>query len=122
MSSRILLHNTMRGHDGQWNELCQALRDAVDFTQHHTPQLAVEIFIEEERHIAHSFQWFPDSEAVRAHWNISASAIDRVMDHGSVERLDVYGNPDQQVLDTLETFSQHLPVTVSPRLAGFLRW
>ena len=121
MSARILLHNTMHGHEGQWDRLCQALRDAVDFTHHHTPQLAVEMFVEEKLQIVHSFQWFPNSEAVRAHWRISASAIDRVMDHGSVERLDVYGNPDQQVLNTLEKFSQHMPITVYPRLAGFIR-
>ncbi|GHC81530.1 hypothetical protein GCM10007079_21600 [Nocardiopsis terrae] len=118
----ILFHNTMRVAKGHWEGFRLAARRAVDFTEKQAPQIMVEFFTDEANMLAHSFQLYADSASIRAHWRMSGSFINDVMDHCSVERLDVYGQPDAQVRSALEAFGRDLPVTVHPRLAGFTRF
>jgi hypothetical protein len=71
---------------------------------------------------AHSFQLYADSEAVRTHWKLSDPYIADVMEHCSVERLDVYGDPDQEVREALgPTTGGPFPHSVTPLFTGFLR-
>ncbi|GAA1462237.1 hypothetical protein NE857_04810 [Nocardiopsis exhalans] len=118
----ILFHNTMRVTEGHWEGFRLAARRAVDFTERHTPQIMVDFFTDEANMLAHSFQLYADSASIRAHWRMSGAVINDVMDHCSVERLDVYGEPDAQVTRALEAFRVDVPVTVHPRLAGFTRF
>jgi hypothetical protein len=120
-STTLLFHNTMRITDGHLEEYREAIRRAVDFTREHGPQLMVEVFLDEERMLGHSFQLYADSESVLLHWKLSDPYIKGVMEHCSVQAFDVYGEPSRAVLDGLPTSSTDLPVTVHPRMAGFTR-
>ncbi|GAA3746746.1 hypothetical protein [Salinactinospora qingdaonensis] len=121
-SAPILFHNTMRVAEGHWESFRRAAEHAVAFTEEQAPQLMVEIFADEDRMLAHSFQLYEDSDAIRAHWRMSGSYISDIMEHCSVERLDVYGEPDQVIVDTLRSSSGDVPITIHPRLAGFTRF
>ncbi|WP_433031169.1 hypothetical protein [Actinomycetospora sp. CA-053990] len=46
----------------------------------------MQVFIDDERLLAHSFQLYPDSAAIAEHWRLSDPSIAEVMEHCSVER------------------------------------
>ena len=52
-----------------------------------------ETFTDEQRLLAYSFQLYRDSESILIHWKMSDLHIREVMEHCSVQRLDVYGGP-----------------------------
>lgn len=121
-SGPLLLHNTMKITEGHLDGFREAVRRAVDFVEEHGPQLMVRVFIDEARLRAHSFQLYGDSDAVRTHWRLSDPYIAAVMEHCSVERLDLYGDPDADVRAALEPGGPGpFPVSITPLFTGFLR-
>ncbi|MGJ7906732.1 hypothetical protein ACOQFL_09650 [Actinopolyspora sp. H202] len=90
----LLLHNTMRIAEGHLEEYKRAVTRAVRFVEQHGPQLMVQVFIDEDQLLAHSFQLYPDTAAMLRHWELSDPYIREVMRHCTVERLQMYGEPD----------------------------
>ncbi|MDD7939283.1 hypothetical protein PHK61_12740 [Actinomycetospora lutea] len=111
----LLLHNTMRITEGHVAEFRAAVERAVAFVEEHGPQLAVQVFVDEEHLLAHSFQLYPDSAAIVRHWELSDPYIADVMEHCEVERLAMYGEPEQDVVGDFR------PDVLVPRLIGFVR-
>ena len=96
--------------------------NAVEFVEAHGPQLMVEAYVDEAQGRAYSFQLYPDSASIRAHWQMSDPYIRDVMEHATVERLDIYGDPDPSVMQRIQGFSEAgIVVTVTPKLTGFHR-
>lgn len=56
----ILFRNTVRIADGHLEDFKQAVRRAVAFVDEHGPQLIVDVFIDEQRMLAYSFQLYRD--------------------------------------------------------------
>lgn len=121
--STILFRNTMRVTDGHVTEYRAATMRAVEFAREHGPQLMVDVFFSTDRMLAYSFQLYPDSDAIRTHWRLSDPYIHDVMSHCTVQSLDIYGEPDQEILDALTgpTGGTDVPITLHPRMTGFLR-
>ncbi|WP_433784360.1 hypothetical protein ACQPX6_29520 [Actinomycetospora sp. CA-101289] len=119
----LLLHNTMRIKEGHLEEFRRAVEQGVAFVEEHGPQLAVQVFIDDEALIAHSFQLYPDSAAIVAHWSLSDPYIREVMEHCTVERLEMYGEPEADVVGDAfrPDVAGEVPRTVVPRLIGFVR-
>ncbi|MEU6114537.1 hypothetical protein ABZ840_08400 [Streptomyces sp. NPDC047117] len=121
-SSTILFRNTMRITDGHVDGFRHAIAQAVAFAQEHGPQLMVEVFIDEERMLAYSFQLYRDSDAIRAHWRLSDPYIREVMEHCTVQHFEIFGEPDHDIVAALKTpGGESFPFTITPRLAGFTR-
>ncbi|KRV47249.1 hypothetical protein AQ490_07160 [Wenjunlia vitaminophila] len=121
-SSTILFRNTMRITDGHLDGFRHAIAQAVAFAQEHGPQLMVEVFIDEERMLAHSFQLYRDSDAIRTHWRLSDPYIREVMEHCTVQHFEIFGEPDHDIVAALKTpDGESFSFTISPRLAGFNR-
>ncbi|MEV4645648.1 hypothetical protein [Saccharopolyspora sp. NPDC049357] len=119
----ILFRNTMRITDGHLDEFKAAVRKAVEFVEERGPQLMVDVFIDEERMLAYSYQLYRDSDAIREHWRLSDPYIRGVMEHCEVERFDVHGNPDQAVRDGLRPMAESgTPLTITERTTGFARF
>lgn len=118
----LLFHNTMRITDGHLDDFRKAIADAVGFAERHGPQLMVEVFVDEPKMTAHSFQVFGDSEAVRAHWRLADPYIQGVMEHCRVESFEVYGEPDDDVSAGIRGGVGDGAVTFAPQVAGFLRF
>ena len=119
----LLLHNTMRITAGHLEGFRRAVEKAVAFVEEHGPQLAVQVFIDDERLVAHSFQLYPDSGAIVRHWSLSDPFIRDVMEHCTVERLEMYGEPEEDVVGDVfrPDVAGVVPRTVVPRLIGFVR-
>ncbi|MGR6919164.1 hypothetical protein ACU635_33370 [[Actinomadura] parvosata] len=119
----ILFRNTMRITDGHLEDFRNAIARAVEFAQQHGPQLMVQTFVDEKRMLAHSFQLYRDSDAVRLHWKLADPFIQDVMKHCRVEHFEVFGEPDAEVAAGLRSsLDEQAPLTFSPRIAGFLRF
>ncbi|MFF8540279.1 hypothetical protein ACF060_08250 [Streptomyces werraensis] len=122
-SSTILFRNTMRIKEGHLDGFRRAIAQAVAFAQEHGPQLMVEVFIDEERMLAHSFQLYRDSDAIRVHWRLSDPYIRGVMEHCTVQHFEIFGAPDPDIVAALKTpDGESFPFVISPRLAGFHRF
>ncbi|MBF6099101.1 hypothetical protein IU510_13550 [Nocardia cyriacigeorgica] len=117
----ILFHNTMRITDGHLEEFAAAVKRAVAFVEEHGPQLMVQVFLDEERGLAHSFQLYPDSDAVLRHWQLSDPYIQDVMAHCTVQSFDTYGELSDEVIEGLRSGPAGEP-TVRPALTGFTRF
>lgn len=119
----LLLHNTMRITEGHVAEFRAAIDRAVTFVEEHGPQLAVQVFVDEENLLAHSFQLYPDSAAIVRHWQLSDPYIQGVMEHCTVERLEMYGEPEEDVVGDAfrPDVAGDVPRAVVPRLIGFVR-
>jgi hypothetical protein len=118
----VLMHNTMKIAEGRLEDFREAVRRAVGFVEEHGPQLMVRVFVDEPGMRAHSFQLYADSDAVRAHWRMSEPYITEVMEHCSVESLEVYGDPDEEVRAALTPGTPgRFPVRITPLFTGFLR-
>ncbi|MEV4680549.1 hypothetical protein [Streptomyces kurssanovii] len=119
----LLFRNTMRITDGHLESFRSAVTRAVDFAQRHGPQLMVQTFVDEEQMLAHSFQLYRDSDAVRLHWKLADPYIQEVMEHCRVEHFEVFGEPDADVAAGLRSaLGEHGELRFSPRLAGFDRF
>jgi hypothetical protein len=119
----LLFRNTMRITDGHLEDFRDAIARAVAFAQEHGPQLMVETFVDEERMLAHSFQLYQDSDAVRTHWKLADPYIQDVMEHCRVERFEVFGEPDADVVAGVRSaLGDQCALTFSPRIAGFVRF
>ncbi|MFJ4685400.1 hypothetical protein [Streptomyces sp. NPDC088789] len=119
----ILFRNTMRITPGHLEGFREAIAQAVDFAEQHGPQLMVQTFVDEEQMLAHSFQVYEDSDAVRLHWKLADPHIQEVMKHCVVEQFEVFGEPDAGVAAGLrESLGDQCPASFSPRAAGFLRF
>ncbi|CAL9518490.1 hypothetical protein SUDANB176_03802 [Streptomyces sp. enrichment culture] len=122
-STILLFRNTLRITDGHLEGFRDAVARAVAFAQRHGPQLMVETFVDEERMLAHSFQLYRDSDAVRTHWKLADPYIREVMRHCRVERFEVFGEPDADVVAGVRSaIGEQSALTFTPRIAGFVRF
>lgn len=122
MSQRIVQLSSFDIRPGKLEPFKQAIRNAVTFAEAHGSQLVVETFIDEESMRANSLQMLPSSEAVLAHWRLADPYIRDVMESCIMRRLDVYGEPNEEVmLGLLSLVEQGIPVTVTPGFVGFRR-
>ncbi|MGW7080410.1 hypothetical protein [Streptomyces sp. NPDC054866] len=121
-SQTILFRNTMRITEGHLEGFREAIAKAVGFAEEHGPQLMVETFVDEERMLAHSFQLYADSDAIRLHWKLSDPYIREVMEHCTVDHFEIFGDPEPDIVASLSTpDGAPFPFTLNPRLAGFHR-
>ncbi|MEV5816103.1 hypothetical protein [Streptomyces mutabilis] len=122
-STTLLFRNTMRIAEGHLEGFLDAITKAVAFAAQHGPQLMVETFVDEERMLAHSFQLYEDSDAVRLHWKLADPYIQEVMKHCQVERFEVFGAPDADVVAGVRSaLGEQCALTFNPRIAGFVRF
>ncbi|MFC6964469.1 hypothetical protein ACFQL7_24530 [Halocatena marina] len=108
--------------EGKLEAFKASIEKSVTFTEENGPQLLVEVYIDEENMQAHSCQIQPDSESILAHWDMSEPYIDDVMEACTMKRLDIYGQPNDEVMAGLEELAEKIPVTVTPHFTGFSRF
>ncbi len=123
MSDSIMLINTMQIEQGKLEDFKQSVKNSLAFVEANGPQLMVEVYVDEKNLRAYSFQFYRDSESILSHWEMSDPYIRDVMEHITVKRLDIYGQPDDAVMEGVRPFSQDgVIVTVTPHFAGFTRF
>lgn len=122
MTEQLLFRNLMRITPGHLEPFCEAVRSAIAFVEAHAPQLMVQTFIDEKEMQAVSIQLYRNSEDVLGHWQMSDAHINDVSAHCTVERLEVYGNPSEEVAAGLAPFINDGRGSIMPPLVGFSRF
>ncbi|PDS99877.1 hypothetical protein CO659_03850 [Rhizobium sp. S9] len=122
MTEQILLRNQMKITDGRLEPFSDAVRNAIEFVETHGPQLMVQAYIDEWNLRAVSFQLYRNSADVLRHWDMSDPYIQAVSEHCTVEKLEVYGSPNEQVLTGLARFLDDGRALIIRPLAGFTRF
>ncbi|WP_201790416.1 hypothetical protein [Mycobacterium avium] len=80
------------------------------------------MFVNDAQLLAHSFQLYPDSAAVVRHWSLSDPYISDVMRHCTVESLQIYGQPNDEVAEGLSSMlSDGIVNFTGPHHVGFVR-
>jgi len=123
MSDAILLVNTMDINPGQLEGFQKAVSRSIDFVRERGPQLMVEVYVDEKAMRAVSFQLHRDSQSMLTHWKLSDPHIQDVMKYSTVRRLDIYGQPNDEVMAGMRSFAQTsgVEVTTTPHFVGFTR-
>lgn len=115
----ILFRNTMAYDTLNADKFKDAIRNAVEFAQKKAPQLMVQVFIDEKRGLAYSFQLYRNSDDILKHWKVSDKNINEVMKYCEVKKLEVYGNPSKEVIDGILRSVGEDKVYFAPALAGY---
>ncbi|OCP01697.1 MULTISPECIES: hypothetical protein [unclassified Ensifer] len=122
MTEQLLFRNLMRITPGHLDEFREAVKSAINFVESHAPQLMVQTFIDEKAMQAVSIQLYRNSEDVLSHWQMSDAHINNVSAHCAVERLEVYGAPNEEVAKGLAPFIGDGRGFIMPPLTGFSRF
>jgi hypothetical protein len=122
MTDQILLRNVMKITEGRLDLFCEAVSEAVGFVEQHGPQLMVQTFIDREEMRATSFQLYRNSADMLRHWELSDPYIQKVSQHCEVERLELYGNPCEEVRAGISSFLKDGRGQIITPLVGFARF
>lgn len=122
MADRITFVGTYALPEGRFDEWDAAIRDMVDHVKASVPRLiSFEVYVNAERSEATSIYVHPDADSFAEHMRAAASRIDVGAQMVSVVRIDVYGDPGEQVVARLHQVSEasnHFPIAVKSHYYG----
>lgn len=107
---------------GRFDEWDAAIRDMVDFVKANVPKLlSFDVYVNAEKSEATSIYVHPDAGSFAEHMRVAATRIDAGAQMVSVVRIEVYGDPGEQVVARLHEVSEasnHFPISVKPHYYG----
>ncbi len=122
MPAPIVFITTFQIEEGATEAFKEAARRSTAFLEANGPQLLAEVAIDEASGRAHGIQVHADSASILAHWKLSDPHMRDVMQHITTKRVDIYGDPSDEVIAGMHRLSsQGVVITVTPLLAGFAR-
>jgi hypothetical protein len=122
VSGPILFITTFQIKNGALEKFKEAVRKSTDFLEANGPQLMVEVCLDENEMRAHGVQVHRDSESILTHWQLADPYMRDVMQYITTTRVDIYGQPNESVMEGMRRLSsQGAVITVTPLFAGFTR-
>jgi hypothetical protein len=123
MSGHIIFITTSQIQNGTLEKIKEAARKSVDFIEANGPQLLAEVCIDENELRFYSIQVHRDSESILTHWQLADPHMRDVMQYITTTRVDIYGQPNEDVMEGMQRFSsQGAVLSVTARFAGFSRF
>ena len=122
MSGSIVFITTFQIENGALEMFKEAVRKSMDFLETNGPQLMAEVCIDKNEMRAHGVQVHRDSESILTHWQLADPHMRDVMQHITTTRVDIYGQPNEAVMEGMRRLSsQGAVLSVTPLYAGFSR-
>lgn len=122
MSVPIIFITTFQIHDGNLEKFKEATRKSTEFIKANGPQLLAEVCIDKEEMRAHGIQIHKDLESILTHWEITDPHMRDVMQYITTTRVDIYGEPNEKVLEGMRRLSsEEAVIQVTPSHVGFIR-
>ena len=116
MDGNIIFVGTYSLPENRFDEWDAAIRDMVDFVKANVPRLiSFDVFISADMSEATSIYVHPDADSFAEHMKAAATRVNAGAQMVSVVRIDVYGDPGEQVIARLQQVSEasnHFPVSV----------
>ncbi|MBI4201805.1 MAG: hypothetical protein HY532_01645 [Chloroflexi bacterium] len=123
MSEPIVFITTFVIHEGKLHEYKEAAKKAMEFQKANGPQLMAEVYVDEKDMLAHGFQVHRDSQSILSSWQMADPYIRDVMQYITTTRVDIYGQPNEAVMEGMRRLSgTGASVVIKPHLAGFNRF
>ena len=123
MPELILFITTFQIQNGALEKFKEAVQKSTDFYEANGPQLMAEVCIDESEMRAHGVQIHRNSESILAHWKLSDPYMRDVMQYITTTRVDIYGQPNEAVMEGMRRLSsQGAVISVTPLFAGFGRF
>ena len=123
MSDHIVFVTTFQIENGVLEKFKEAVRKSIDFIEANGPQLMTEICIDENEMRAHGIQVHRDSNSILTHWGLADPYMRDVMQYITTTRVDIYGQPNEAVMEGMRRLSsQGAVISVTPLFAGFGRF
>lgn len=117
MAGNITFVGTYAVPEARFEEWDAAIRDMVDFVKANVPRLiSFDVYVNEERSEATSIYVHPDADSFAKHMQVAATRVDAGAQMVSVVRIDVYGDPGEQVVARLRQVSEasnNFPISVN---------
>jgi len=122
VSGPIVFITTFQIENGALEKFKEAVRKSLDFLETNGRQLMAEVCIDENEMRAHGVQVHRDSESILTHWQLADPHMRDVMQYITTTRVDIYGQPNEAVMEGMRRLSSEGAVmTVTPLFAGFCR-
>ena len=123
MSVPIVFITTFQIEKGALEKFKEAVRKSTDFIEANGPQLMSEVCIDENEMRAHGVQIHRDSESILSHWQLADPHMRDVMQYITTTRVDIYGQPNEAVMEGMRRLSsQGAVISATPLFAGFSRF
>jgi hypothetical protein len=110
---------------GRLEELKRRISELADLVEEQEPDLpSYAVFFDEERGTMTVIHVHSDSATLATHFEVAGSAFARFADLVELQSIDVYGRPDDAVLERIRAKAALLgtgSVTIHERHAGFVR-
>ena len=122
MIGPILFIATSQIQEGALEKFKEAVRKTIVFLEANGPQLLGEVCIDDNEMRAYTIQLHRDSESILAHWQLADPYQRDVMQYITTTRIDIYGQPNEAVMEGMQRLSSEGAVlSVTPLFAGFSR-
>jgi len=122
MSVPLVFITTFQIENGALEKFKEAARRSTDFLEANGSHLMAEVCIDEKEMRAHGVQVHRDSESILTHWQLADPYMRDVMQYITTTRVDIYGQPNEAVIDGMRRLSSPgVVISVTPRFVGFSR-
>lgn len=116
MAHNVTFVGTYALPEDRFDEWDAAIRDMVDFVKANVPRLvSFDVYVNEDRSEATSIYVHPDADSFAEHMRVAATRVDAGAQMVSVVRIEVFGDPGEQVVERLHQVSEasnHFPISV----------
>jgi hypothetical protein len=108
--------------ESKFEEWDSAIRDMVDFVKGNVPRLiSFDVYVSEDRCEATSIYVHPDADSFAEHMRAAATRVDAGAQMVGVVRIDLYGDPGEEILARLHQVSvasNRFPISVKSHYYG----
>jgi hypothetical protein len=122
----IVIVDTSRISPGRLADVKAAMSELAGFVDANEPRTAVyQVHLDESGEHVTVIQAHPDAASAEFHMAVAAPAFAPFADLLVLQRIDVYGNPSEPLLEQLRSKARLLgnaPLAVHPLHAGFSRF
>lgn len=126
MSEPIVIIDSSEIREGKLEDLKAAMKELVEFALANEPRMtAYNVYLSEDNARVTVIQVHPDSASAEFHMNVAGSAFSKFAELITMSGIDIYGRPNQGLLERLRRKAQMLgsgTVVVHELHAGFDRF
>lgn len=118
----IVFSVTMEIHEGKLDAFKESIGKSIAFLKENGPQVMVGIYIDEKNMKARSIQVHRNSASILATWKLADVYIREVMQYITTTRIDIFGQPSEEVMEGMRRFAGTAVLEVIPHYGGFERF
>lgn len=123
MTGPFILRATSRIHPGKAEAYAPLAKEICELVEEHEPRvLGFHIYVNEDQTTEVVVQIHPDAESLQYHLELLGKRVAETFAYTDFESLEVYGAPNDALMDYLQRATEGIPFTVhNVHWGGFTR-